>query len=53
MSRDSRETLRLRVTPDLKQRVRDYAAQLGVSLNAASAVLLDQALREHVGDPGG
>lgn len=53
MTTDSRELLLLRMTPDLKRRLRDYAAQLGVSLNAAVSVLLDQGLREHEGDPGG
>jgi predicted HicB family RNase H-like nuclease len=42
---DVRESLNLRVQPDLKRRVEEYAARTGISLNAAASVLLDKGLR--------
>lgn len=38
------ETLYLRVPAPLKERVRSYARRLGITDNAAGAVLLDKAL---------
>jgi predicted HicB family RNase H-like nuclease len=38
------ESLNLRVTPELKQAVVEYAARFGITLNAAAAVLLTKAL---------
>lgn len=35
----------MRVLPGLKRQVEAYAAQLGISVNAASAVLLAEGLR--------
>jgi len=40
-----RESLHLRVTHDLKTRLKNYAASKGISTAAAAAVLLDEALR--------
>ena len=42
---DVRESLNLRVQPDLKRRVEEYAARTGISLNAAASVLLNKGLR--------
>jgi hypothetical protein len=43
---NQRTSLNLRITPDLKQRVRNWAASKGIGINAAAAILLDQALRQ-------
>lgn len=40
-----RESLNLRVDPELKRRIEEYARQRGISINAAAAVLLDEGLR--------
>jgi predicted HicB family RNase H-like nuclease len=40
-----RESLNLRVPPDLKQQVVEYAVRVGVSVNAAAIVLLGKGLR--------
>lgn len=42
---DARESLNLRVAPDLKRRIEEYAARTGISINAAASVLLDKGLR--------
>lgn len=39
------DSLNLRVGPELKQRIRDYARVTGITLNAAASVLLDRGLR--------
>lgn len=41
-----RAALLLRIPPDLKARLAAHAKRLGVSSNAAAAVLLDRALRD-------
>jgi hypothetical protein len=38
--------LNLRVTPDLKTQVYQYARQFDISINAAAAVLFTEGLRE-------
>ncbi|MEU5952813.1 hypothetical protein [Streptomyces sp. NPDC047525] len=35
----------MRVPPDLKKQVEEYAHQMGISINAAACVLLADALR--------
>jgi predicted HicB family RNase H-like nuclease len=40
-----RESLNLRVSPELKRQVEAYAATTGISVNAAASVLLAEALR--------
>jgi predicted HicB family RNase H-like nuclease len=40
-----RKSLNLRVPPELKARVEEYAAQAGISINAAACVLLAEGLR--------
>lgn len=40
-----RASLNLRIPPPLKARIEDYAARMGLSLNAAASVLLDRGLR--------
>jgi predicted HicB family RNase H-like nuclease len=40
------ESMNLRVTPDLKRQVRNYATDNGLSVNAAVAELLAYALAE-------
>jgi len=42
---DPRESLNLRVSPDLKRQVEAYAKRTGISVNAAASVLLAEALR--------
>ncbi|MGP4088170.1 hypothetical protein [Streptomyces sp. KR55] len=42
---DRRESLNLRVPPDVKRQVEEYARGAGISLNAAACVLLADALR--------
>ncbi|MEV5004587.1 toxin-antitoxin system HicB family antitoxin [Streptomyces sp. NPDC093064] len=42
---DCRESLNLRVPPDLKRQVEEYAHRAGISINAAACVLLAEALR--------
>lgn len=37
--------MNLRIAPELKRQVEDYAAQTGISINAAAAVLLAEGLR--------
>lgn len=39
-----RESLNLRVPPDLKRRVVEYATHTGISINSAAVVLLGEAL---------
>jgi predicted HicB family RNase H-like nuclease len=41
-----RESLNLRVSPDLKRQIEAYAQRVGISVNAAACVLLAEALRE-------
>jgi len=41
----ARESLNLRVPPDLKRQVEEYAERAGISVNAAACVLLGEALR--------
>lgn len=43
---ENREVLFTRVTPELKRRVEQLAARLGISTSAAVAVLLTEALDE-------
>jgi predicted HicB family RNase H-like nuclease len=43
---DRRESLNLRVSPDLKRQVEEYADRFGISINAAASVLLTEALRD-------
>jgi hypothetical protein len=38
-------SLHLRVAPALKRQVEEYARELGITTNAAAAVLLSEALR--------
>lgn len=40
-----RESLNLRVAPELKRQIEAYAARTGISVNAAAAVLLAEGLR--------
>jgi antitoxin component of RelBE/YafQ-DinJ toxin-antitoxin module len=40
-----RDHLHLRVSPDLKRQVQDYAAQFGIPTNTAAILLITQALR--------
>ncbi|MBA9007552.1 toxin-antitoxin system HicB family antitoxin [Thermomonospora cellulosilytica] len=40
-----RESLNLRVPPELKRRIIEYAEQVGISINAAAVVLLTEGLR--------
>jgi len=40
-----RESLNLRVPPELKQKIEAYAQAAGVSINAAACLLLAEALR--------
>jgi predicted HicB family RNase H-like nuclease len=40
-----RESLNLRVPPEVKRQVEAYARQRGISVNAAACVLLAEALR--------
>ncbi|WP_157987113.1 toxin-antitoxin system HicB family antitoxin [Streptomyces atratus] len=42
---DRRESLNLRVPPDLKRQVEEYADETGISINAAACILLAEALR--------
>jgi len=43
---EARESLNLRVPPDVKRQVERYAERAGISVNAAACVLLTEALRE-------
>lgn len=38
-------SLNLRVAPEIKQQVEEYAQRAGISINAAASVLLAEALR--------
>jgi hypothetical protein len=40
-----RESLNLRIPPELKRRIEGYAAQAGISINAAACLLLAEGLR--------
>ncbi|GHH62613.1 hypothetical protein GCM10017673_02140 [Streptosporangium violaceochromogenes] len=40
-----RESLNLRVSPELKRKIEEYAARTGISINAAACVLLAEGLR--------
>jgi predicted HicB family RNase H-like nuclease len=40
-----RESLNLRVPPDLKRQIEVYAQRIGISVNAAACVLLAEGLR--------
>ncbi|MGW1745741.1 toxin-antitoxin system HicB family antitoxin [Streptomyces sp. NPDC002092] len=42
---DRRESLNLRVPPDLKRQVEEHADQAGISINAAACILLAEGLR--------
>ncbi|WP_158239697.1 toxin-antitoxin system HicB family antitoxin [Streptomyces carminius] len=42
---DRRESLNLRVPPDLKRQIEAYAERVGISINAAACVLLVEGLR--------
>ncbi|MGW4444630.1 toxin-antitoxin system HicB family antitoxin [Streptomyces sp. NPDC004682] len=42
---DRRESLNLRVAPELKRRIEEYAERVGISINAAACVLLTEGLR--------
>lgn len=42
---EPRESLNLRVPPDVKRQVEAYAERAGISVNAAACVLLTEALR--------
>ncbi|WP_417198232.1 toxin-antitoxin system HicB family antitoxin [Streptomyces stelliscabiei] len=42
---DRRESLNLRVAPELKRRIEAYAERVGISINAAACVLLADGLR--------
>jgi predicted HicB family RNase H-like nuclease len=42
---DRRESLNLRVSPDLKRQIEAYAERVGISINAAACVLLAEGLR--------
>ncbi|MGK5446615.1 toxin-antitoxin system HicB family antitoxin [Streptomyces radiopugnans] len=42
---DRRESLNLRVPPDLKRQIEEYADRVGISINAAACVLLAEGLR--------
>lgn len=40
-----RESLNLRVSPELKRQIEEYARQTGISINAAASILLSEGLR--------
>jgi predicted HicB family RNase H-like nuclease len=42
---EPRESLNLRVSPELKRQIEGYADANGVSINAAASVLLTKALK--------
>jgi predicted HicB family RNase H-like nuclease len=42
---EPRESLNLRVPPDLKRQVEAYAKRLGISVNAAASILLAEGFR--------
>lgn len=42
---DRRARLQLRVSPEIREAVRDYAAQTGMNLNAAAIALIREGLR--------
>ncbi|WP_326794224.1 toxin-antitoxin system HicB family antitoxin [Streptomyces sp. NBC_01808] len=42
---DRRESLNLRVPPDLKRQIEAHAQRMGISINAAACVLLAEGLR--------
>lgn len=46
MTDEQRQAILIRAPAELKQRLTSLAAELGVSVNAAVLVLLDEALRE-------
>lgn len=41
---ERRESLNLRISPELKRQVTEYSQRLGISINAAAAVLLARAV---------
>lgn len=43
--REPRESLNLRVPPDLKRKIEAHAQRMGISINAAACVLLTEGLR--------
>lgn len=43
--REPRESLNLRVPPDLKRKIEAHAERMGISVNAAACVLLAEGLR--------
>jgi antitoxin component of RelBE/YafQ-DinJ toxin-antitoxin module len=47
MATNERAELRLRVTPELKHQIEDYADKLGIPTNTAAILLLTEALRQH------
>jgi predicted HicB family RNase H-like nuclease len=42
---DPRVSLNLRVSPEIKRQVEEYAQRAGISINAAASVLLAEGLR--------
>ncbi len=42
---EPRESLNLRVSPDLKRQVEEYARAKGISINSAAAVLIAEGIR--------
>jgi predicted HicB family RNase H-like nuclease len=42
---EARESLNLRVPPEVKRQVEAYAKQLGISVNAAASILLVEGFR--------
>jgi predicted HicB family RNase H-like nuclease len=42
---DRRESLNLRVPPELKRQVEEFADAAGISINAAACILLAEGLR--------
>jgi predicted HicB family RNase H-like nuclease len=42
---DVRESLNLRVSPELKRRVEEFADRAGISINAAASLLLAEGIR--------
>jgi predicted HicB family RNase H-like nuclease len=40
-----RESLNLRVPPELKRQIEEYSAEVGISINAACIVILTEGLR--------
>lgn len=48
---DPTASLNLRVSPDLKQAVVDYARRVGIPINSAACVLLSEGLRSEAARP--